>query len=251
MGLFDFFKRKGAAKGPSGAVSRNISRLTNKYIDSDIRYDAAQQLAADGSPDAISGLLKRFRFMVDSSIKDGEEKQYVCDLLQELDDAAVEPLIAYLRDEDEVVWAVQALRRIVPPDKFRSVLLDLLRQFQDAEHIRFPAKVIVIIDAIAEFETDEVIRALLPFLDDDDDDVRLATVKALSHPEYEEYARDHLLRVLVESEDRPRVVQAIIEAVCELGWLVKGHRPAVEKLLPEGFYLVGKGTIKRRTSDSN
>jgi hypothetical protein len=246
MGLLDIFRKKGSEQESTGSIARQVSKLTNKHVDSEVRTYAAQELAADGRPEAIRGMLKRFRFMIDSSINDQDEKQLVCELLLKLGSAAEAPLIEYIQQEDEVVWALRSLKQLVSAERMRQVLCELLAQFLHAEHIRFPQKEVVVIDHCAEFEDEDVARALLPFLEDDDDDVRLAAVRALGKPAYEELAREEFLRVLAGSEDRPRVVRGMTESLAELQWPVRGHRPAIEKLLPEGYYIVRKGTIRHR-----
>jgi HEAT repeat protein len=246
MGLLDFLRHKSDGPRISSAVQRQIKKLTNKHVDSQVRMFAAQELAEEGSPDAIRALLKRFRFMIHSSIQDQEEKQFVHDLLLDLGEAAVEPLLDYIHNEDEIVWALGALQKIVEPDAFRDALLSVLERFRTADHVRFPEKCAVVIEHLAPFVEEKVANALRPFLEDDDDDVRLAAIAALSHKEYRDLVREDFLRVMRECDDRPRVLRGFAEALVELQWPVKGYRSAIEQILPEDFHIVRKGTLKRR-----
>ena len=56
----------------------------------------------------------------------------------------------------------------------------------------------------------------------------------LDNPEY----RDHL--------SLTRIKNRIAEGFVDLGWVVKGYRGTVEKVLPETFIVDGKGHIKRK-----
>jgi hypothetical protein len=92
--------------------------------------------------------------------------------------------------------------------------------------------------------TPEIAAALRLFLSDDDDDVRIAAIDAIS--EVGEEMRELLLEAFLETDDRPRIRIKIAETFADNDWPVKGYRPRVEETLPEGFHLTAKGLIRRR-----
>jgi HEAT repeat protein len=81
-------------------------------------------------------------------------------------------------------------------------------------------------------------------LSDDDDDVRIAAIEALS--EVGEAVREPLLEAFLEAYDRPRIRIKIAEVFAEREWPVKGFRPKIEETLPEGFHLTAKGLVRRK-----
>jgi len=61
-----------------------------------------------------------------------------------------------------------------------------------------------------------------------------------------EPGRDALIQLLLRDRDNARVRGDVLQALCDLGAGVKGHRPAVEALLVEPFFLDKEGRVKRR-----
>jgi HEAT repeat protein len=94
------------------------------------------------------------------------------------------------------------------------------------------------------YVTPEIGKALEKLLLDDDDDVRIASIEALA--EVGEDMRERLLEAFIESDGRPRIRIAIAELFADREWPVKGYRPKMEALLPDGFVLNSKGLIRRR-----
>jgi HEAT repeat protein len=92
--------------------------------------------------------------------------------------------------------------------------------------------------------TPEIAAVLRQFLSDDDDDVRIAAIEAIS--EVGEEVREPLLEALIEADDRPRIRIKIAETFADHDWPVKGYRPKIEETLPEGFHLTSKGLIRRK-----
>jgi hypothetical protein len=64
----------------------------------------------------------------------------------------------------------------------------------------------------------------------------------------DEVAREPLLEMLVgdDNEISLRLKNRISEGFVETGWVVKGYRGSVEKLLSSEFLLDSKGKIKRK-----
>jgi hypothetical protein len=65
----------------------------------------------------------------------------------------------------------------------------------------------------------------------------------------EAVAREPLLALFASDEEESlRLRLKIAEGFADLGWLVQGFRPGVEKKLPENFTLDREGHIKRKTT---
>jgi HEAT repeat protein len=88
--------------------------------------------------------------------------------------------------------------------------------------------------------------ALLPLLEDFSDDVRIGATRALVGLGPSERARDGLIQLLLRDRDNARVRGEVLAALADLGADVKGHRPSVEALLVEPFFLDREGRVKRR-----
>ena len=61
-----------------------------------------------------------------------------------------------------------------------------------------------------------------------------------------EKAREALIQLLLRDRDNARVRGEVLEAMAALGADVKGHRPGVEALLVEPFFLDREGRVKKR-----
>jgi HEAT repeat protein len=88
--------------------------------------------------------------------------------------------------------------------------------------------------------------AVIPLLEDFSDDVRIGAARALSRLGAGEAGRDALVQLLLRDADNARVRGEVLQALCDLGADVKGHRPSVEPLLVEPFFLDREARVKRR-----
>ncbi len=238
MGLFDLLK----AEGREAARIRRAARsVTERYAQPEVRQDAAERLAAIGTPEAIYQLARRFTMTAGNLERDDQEKRAVRDLLVELGEGAVAPLERFLAGHDEVTWAMDALSELVSPDELAGQLLKVLKD-GDPVAIR-GGKAVQILGLLAEIESSRVVPGLVRCLESLDDTVRLATVEAL-RVHKDPAAREPLLeRLGSEEEDSARVRIAIAELFCELEWEVRGHRATAEEHLPPGFRVTSRGRI--------
>jgi hypothetical protein len=77
--------------------------------------------------------------------------------------------------------------------------------------------------------------------------VRYTAVEALLRQKNEAVAREPLLELFSsDAEESLRIRLKIGEGFADLGWLVQGYRPGVEKKLPESFTLDREGHIKKK-----
>jgi HEAT repeat protein len=241
MSLLDFFKSK---KLPPGDVITQKAgyKLINKNSEIEGRYGAADTLAQIGTEEAVYCLLQRFTVVIGTDIPDGDEKRYVYEKIVQLKHCAIAPILRFLKEKEQAAQALQLLKELTPPEEFLNHLIELIGGF-DPYFSKYPDKKIQAINALSDFYDERIVALLEPFLDDDDDVVRTSVIRTLSKQQNEEPVRELLLKAIVDSGERPRVRIAACEVVSELKWRVTGYRKQVENVLPERFYMDGKGHI--------
>lgn len=237
--MFGFFKRNGPT---SKQIARAVKRLTESHGEEAPRIEAAQKLLEWGTPESLFGLTKRFTMSSRVITQDIEEKRMVVEMLVECGEAAVEPLLRFMKTYHQVDWPVQALARIVGKDQLANHLVKIIQTVAESEFAP-PEHRVSLIRAVQGYVTPEMRATLESFLEDADDDVRLATVEALA--ELGEPIRECLIETFLKSADRPRICRRIVEIFADKSWDVKGFRPKIEASLPSGFRLNAKGVIQR------
>jgi HEAT repeat protein len=240
--MFDFFKRNQAPS--SKQIDKVVKRLTEPQGEDGPRIEAAERLAEWGTPEALYGLLKRFTISSKVITQDIEEKRMVVRMLIEKGNDAIEPILRFLGSHHQVEWPVQALSEILPREELIPRLVGALEKVAAASAFTPPEHKADLIRAMRGHVTPEIAAVLKQFLSDDDDDVRIAAIEAIS--EIGEEMREPLLEAFLEADDRPRIRIKIAETFIDHEWPVKGYRPRVEQALPEGFYITAKGIIRRR-----
>jgi hypothetical protein len=196
-----------------------------------------------GTASAIRALLDRYTINVSPSSQDEREKTEVCSWLVRMGPEAVPPIIDYLKNERSVYWPIRALRGILEGKELIEEVQKLLQfHWENPPASAFPkAQILRSLEGLYSPELEETVRL---FLEDEDDDVRLGAIEyLLERPEEE--ARKWILETYLNSEDRPRIQNQILEHLLDKGWTVRGYRPAVEASLPDAFTLTRDGRVKR------
>jgi len=114
-----------------------------------------------------------------------------------------------------------------------------------ATYTRNPEKKMVLIHFLTGKDDPRIAPALLPFLEDMSDDVKIAAIKALGPLKYEA-AREPILALLTAEETARRVQTAAIAALHDSGFGVQGYREKVESLLTDPYFVDRAGTVKKR-----
>ncbi|MBZ5494928.1 MAG: HEAT repeat domain-containing protein [Acidobacteriia bacterium] len=243
----DFIRRlfSDSAEPSDRQISRALKHATQTHGDPATRVAAMERLAAWKTPEAAAALLRRFTMQVPQETMDLEEKQYTVRLLAGMGRAAVDPILDFLRIEAEATWPVRALREILTPEEFIDALKDTLERLENT-YTRWPEAKVVLIEHLPDEALPQVRETLLRFLDDEDDDVCIASAYYLTRSGDDE-VRERLIETLLNAEARPRVRGRIFELFCDREWAVKGYRKRVEEVIQEPFYLTAKGTVKRRS----
>ena len=205
--------------------------------------EAAEKLVEWGTSESLYALCKRFTISSKVITQDIEEKRYVVRMLSDKGRDAVEPILRFIKKNHQVEWPVQALTQILPREELVPRLVEALEYVGQGEFTS-PEHRTSLIKAMHGLATSEIASTLRKFLNDDDDDDRIAAIHALA--EVGEDMREPLLEAYIDSSDRPRIRIAVAEVFAEREWPVKGFRPKVEENLPDGFHLTAKGLIRRR-----
>lgn len=256
MGIFDLFGSR--EKRSEAALRKQAQRVTQKYGPPENRQKAIAALAGMDTPESLATLCLRFTVYSEPGITDDEEKATVRRHLVDAGAKAVEPVKEFLtRQEEGVAWGLQILAQLVPPAEVLSTVLALLHRLA-REYARDPGKKLTLLAWLGEHHAEagpggapgsapaEVEEALLPLLEDFSDDVRIAAVRVLPRAAPGERTREALIALLLRDQDNARVRGEVFQALADLGADVKGHRPSVEALLVEPYFLDREGRVKKR-----
>jgi len=240
MGILDFL----GGSGPSKALKLK-AKVTQKYGDPLSRQKAIQQLGEMEIPEAVSVLLSRFTITVEPQTTDADEKEQAYELVRARGAAAVPPVTDFLARTDLASsWAVRLLSALLPEPEVVGVLVAQLQTLAQG-YSRNPEKRLVLLNWLSGKDDPRIAPAVLPFLDDMADDVRIAALHTLG-PLKHAPAREPMLQLLTAPETGRRVQVAAVEALAESAFGVQGFREKVEALLPEGFFVDKAGVLKRR-----
>jgi hypothetical protein len=240
MGLFDLF-----AGSPEKRIKSLQKKVTEKYGPPENRQKAIDQLLDLGTPAALSALLMRFTVNSEPSITDAEEKDYTYKAILKFGQSAVDPLKAFLQKSDVATsWPLKMLKELVPELEIVILCIQILERL-GPEYTRDPEKKTVLLSTLGDLKGERVAPAIIPFLEDPSDDVRITAAMALAKQK-DERSREPMLKAFVESSDRARVVAALAAALAQTGFGVQGYREKIEKGLPEGYLVDRSGIVKKR-----
>jgi hypothetical protein len=248
MGLFGLFGSK--EERDKAALRKLAKKITERYGPPENRQKAIEQLGEIGTAEALETLCLRFTVRVEPGITDDEEKETTRTILAEAGDAAIAPIERFVTGNEEgIAWGLRVLAAVAPAPKVLEVVLRELARL-GRTYTRDPEKKLVLLTWLREHHAGtggpEVEGALLPLLEDFSDDVRITDTRALAALAPGEASRDALIQLLLRDRDNARVRGEVLEALAQLGADVKGHRPSVEALLVEPFFLDREGHVKKR-----
>jgi len=238
MDILSVFRRS-----PEKQIQKLRKKVKEPHGDASVREGAAQRLFQMGTVPAVRALLDRYTISVSPSVQDEREKTEVCSWLVQMGFDAVPPIIDFLKNERSIYWPIRALREILNESAFVEHVESLLRfHWENPPASALPkAQIIRSLEGLYSPELEQTIRL---FLEDEDDDVRLAAIEyMLERPE--DTAREWILETYLNSEDRPRVQNQILMSLVENGWTVRGYRPVIEASLPDMFALTREGRVRR------
>jgi hypothetical protein len=245
----EFFRKLFSSEpGPSERqIQRALKQITQMHGEAATRVAAMERLASWRTPEAAAALLRRFTVQTPQASMDLEEKQYAVKLLVEMGRVSVEPILSCLRNEPDVTYPIQVLKEIFSPEEFYKSLMDILSGFSTG-YTRWPEAKTELVKHLPNEAFPHVVETLTHFLEDEDDDVCIATIDYLAH-NGDDFIREKLLQLFFEAEARPRVRGRILDHFYEREWAVKGYRKKMEEAISLPFYLTSKGIVKRRPTE--
>jgi hypothetical protein len=244
MGLFDLLSKD---KRGERARARNIQRAINKYAQSADRMKALEGLADDSSDDALYGLMRRFGMMYDKTIEDEQEKEWVFETLCEKGRGALPAVKRYLFSADSISWPLRVLDKIAANGDEEVAVIEEVLTRHEPGYERDPTKKMQLLSHLGLLKHAKAAALSAPYLKDMDEGVRYTAADTLLRQKNEAVAREPLLELFTsDAEESLRIRIRIAEGFSELGWLVQGFRPGVEKHLPETFSLDREGHMKRK-----
>ncbi len=262
MGLFDIFASRETRE--RNTLRRLGQKVTQKYGPPENRQKAIQQLGEMGTPAALKVLCMRFTVRADVGLHDDDEKEEARRLLVDAGESAIAPVNEFLVEQESgVAWGMRVLSELVPPGEVAAAVVRLLAKL-GREYTRDPEKKLVLLSWLQEHP--DLLRtggapavgasggeaalsledALLPLLEDFSDDVRIGSARSLAKAAPTDASREALIQLLLRDKDNARVRGEVLQALFELGADVKGHRPSVEQVLVDPFFLDKEGRVKRR-----
>jgi HEAT repeat protein len=167
---------------------------------------------------------------------------------------AVAPVKEFLAEQEGgSSWGLRVLAELLPDAEVRATAVALLAE-AGRRYTRDPEKKLTLLawltehhGAAAEGATDAAAEAaILPLLEDFADDVRIRATRALARLGTGEAGREALIQLLLRDTGNARVRGEVLQALCDLSADVKGHRPSVEPLMVEPFFLDREGRVKKR-----
>jgi hypothetical protein len=253
MGLLDLFGSRESREQAS--LKKLGQKITQKWGPAETRQKAIEQLGELGTPAALKVLCLRFTVRAEVGISDDDEKEQARAVLVAAGEKAVEPVREFLAEQESgVAWGLRVLASLAPPEQLLGTVHSLLQKL-GREYTRDPEKKLVLLSWLREHPDLAALQpasgptrdeAVLPLLEDFVDDVRIGAARALTVGPPSDAAREALIALLLRDRDNARVRGDVLQALHDLGADVKGHRPDVEVLLVEPWFLDREGRVKRR-----
>jgi len=242
MGLLDML----GMGGPEGKVRRLQKKAMQKFGPAENRQGAIEELGGLKTEAAIDALLSRYTFRVDPGITDDDEKARVLALVTQAGDVALGPVKRFISSRDEISWPLRALEGLLPEAEVVKFLVEVARKI-GGEYSRVPEKKVLLLHALSAHRSPDIAPAILPLLDDMDDEVQIAAAEVIvkqQHPSGREPLILHFLKAHEGSNARVR--EALSGLLADSGWDVKGYTPKVEAALPQGYKLDSRGKVVRK-----
>ncbi len=242
MGLLDML----GMGGPEAKVRRLQKKASQKFGPKENRQGAIEELGALKTEAAVEALLTRYTFRVDPGITDDDEKARVLALITQAGDVALGPVKQFIRSRDEISWPLRALEALLPEAEVVKFLVEIARKI-GGEYSRVPEKKVLLLHALSARRSPEIGPAVLPFLDDMDDEVQIAAAEVMVKQQ-DPSAREPLIQHFLKANEasNARVREALCGSLAESGWDVKGYTPKIEAALPSGYKLDSRGKVVRK-----
>ena len=207
MGLFDWFSKEGKFK-------RHLRRASDRDAQPEDREASTMALVEEGSPEAIYAVLKRFDTKLSQQMKDKAEKEWVHDLLLTATDKLDRPLDEWMERCNTFAWPLK-LHVARHGEEATCERIFALLDGPVGKAAFEPGKRRELLIWLTEHPHPGAVEAVLPFLDDFQDDVRYAAAEVLfaNGQDLPEEARDALFGRLTNPDEESRRLQLRIGEV--------------------------------------
>jgi hypothetical protein len=233
------------------ALQRTIEKATNKLAQQPDRWGALEKLKDDGTEGALLGLCRRFAITSMKGVEDEAEKLWVVDTLVGKGEAALPPLVRYMKTAEQLAFPLRVLERIASRDKALEVV-DGLFASEPPGYVRMPDRRIDLLRWFSEWKPatdDEVISRLTPYVTDFDENVRFAAIDGMATRDPAKIAPPLIAALVRPEEESGRIKRAIVEVLerskAPLGDQAAAVGAVLTGPLGDGFK-VDLGVIKRR-----
>jgi HEAT repeat protein len=227
-------------------LPRLQKKTMEKFGPPENRQGAIEELGEMKTEQAIEALLLRYTIRVDPGITDDEEKARVLALIVQAGATALPAVKRFILSRDEISWPLRALGQLLPEAEVVRFLVEVAKKV-GSEYSRVPEKKALLLHALREHQSPEIVPVVLPFLDDMDDEVQIAAAEVVAKQQ-DAAGREPLIQHLLKAHDgsNARVREALAGILAESPWDVKGYTPKVEAALPPAYKLDSKGKVQRR-----
>ena len=192
--------------------------------------------------------MRRFGMVYDKSIEDEQEKEWVFDALVEKGASVLPQIERYLRSAESISWPLRLLDKVASKEHELDVLQEILERHEPG-YERDPTKKIQLSNHLADVSEAARAAALVAPIWPT---WTRACVTPPPRPSFawgtRRPAREPLIaQFLSDTEESLRVRLQIADGFVERGWVVKAHRPAFDKKLPDQFTIDREGRVKKKT----
>jgi hypothetical protein len=249
MGFLDFLFDKKKARARQ--IQKLRKKLTNIWMQSPDRNDAASQLFQIGTPAALHALMDRFKIKTQNTTYDIEEKNYIYDMMAGAGPGIAEVVKGNVRNEPAVInWQMRVLEDVLPSQEMAVFITELLAGM-DIEYERDPQKkeqLLLRAQGYPDFE--DLQREVARFTVDDNEDIRFQSVSAVIKSD-DDWAR-HALRENLRVEDSGRLFEMVCQRFIEKAWTVledlndEERRQEISDALPSKFVLTKDALVRRK-----
>jgi hypothetical protein len=233
------------------SLQRTIDKATNKLAQQQDRWGALEKLKEDGTDGALLGLCRRFAITSTKGVEDEAEKLWVVDTLVAKGEAALTPLVRYMKTANQLAFPLRVLEGIAPRDKVLEVADELFKS-ETPGYVRTPERRIDLLRWFAEWKPatdDEVIGRFTPYVTDFDENVRFAAIDGMANRDPAKIAPPLIAALLRPEEESGRIKRTIVEVLEKCQAPLGDNAAAVGAMLtgPLGdSFKVDGGVIKKR-----
>ena len=227
-------------------LQRLQKKMMEKFGPPENRQGAIEELGEMRSEEAVSALLMRYTFRVDPGITDDDEKARVMALIVQTGQTALPAVKKFIMGRDEISWPLRALSDLLPEAEVVKFLVAVAHKV-GTEYSRVPEKKVLLLHALMTHKAPEITPAVLPFLDDMDDEVQIAAAEVITRQQ-DPAGREPLIQHFLKAHEssNARVREALAGLLADSPWDVKGYTPKVEAALPPAYKLDSKGKVQRK-----